>query len=273
MGRLKEKPMREPRDVVRQITVAASATFALIGAFVGSGAAGGTPIQNAAGGALSADATVIAPAGSAFGIWSLIYFGLVAYAAWQLLPKQTSTELHRRVGYWIAASLVLNAAWILSIQYDQLALSVPVIIILLAVLVRAYLITVKLPAAGAIDALVTDGTVGLYLGWVCVATAANITAWLVTVGFTGFGIPEDVWGVTIVIVAGAVGIALAARGRAHFTPALSLSWGLAWVAAGRLNGELISPATAIAAIIVAAAVLVSAAAFAITQLRTESATQ
>lgn len=261
--------MRESTDVVRQVTVVASATFALMGASVGSGAAGGTPIQDAAGGALAADATVIAPAGSAFGIWSIIYFGLIAYALWQMLPKQTSTELHRRVGYWVAASLVLNAAWILSIQYGLLALSVPVIILLLGVLVRAYLITVRLPAAGAIDAIVTDGTIGLYLGWVCVATAANITAWLVAVGFTGFGIPEDVWGVAIVIIAGAIGIALAARGRAHFTPALSLSWGLAWVAVGRLTGDLISQPTAVAAIVAVAAVLASAAAFAITRLRAE----
>ncbi|EPR75143.1 hypothetical protein ADILRU_2493 [Leifsonia rubra CMS 76R] len=261
--------MRESRDVVRQITVAASATFALIGAFVGSGASGGTPVQNAAGGALSADATVIAPAGAAFGIWSVIYFGLVAYAVWQMLPKQTSTELHRRIGYWVAASLVLNAAWILSIQFNQLALSVPVIILLLIILIRAFFITIKLPAAGAIDAIVTDGTMGLYLGWVCVATAANITAWLVAIGFTGFGIPEDVWGVIIVAVAAAVGIALAARGRAHFAPALSLSWGLAWVAVGRLSGDLISQPTAIAAIAAVVVVLASAAAFAISRLRAE----
>lgn len=261
--------MRESRDVVRQITVAASATFALIGAFVGSGAAGGTPIQDAAGGALSADATVIAPAGSAFSIWSIVYLGLVAYAVWQMLPKQTTAELHRRVGYWVAASLVLNAAWILSIQYGLLALSVPVIILLLVVLIQAYLITVKLPAAGAIDAIITDGTIGLYLGWVCVATAANITAWLVAIGFTGFGIPDDVWGVAIVFVAGAVGIALAARGRAHFSPALSLSWGLAWVAVGRLTGGLISGPTAAAAIVAVVAVLASAAVFTIARLRAE----
>jgi len=261
--------MREPKDVVRQITVAASAVFALVGAFVGSGAAGGTPIQDAAGGALSADATVIAPAGSAFGIWSIIYFGLVAYTVWQLLPKQSSTELHRRVGYWVAASLVLNAAWILSIQYGLLALSVPVIILLLIVLIQAYLITVRLPAAGAIDAIVTDGTIGLYLGWVCVATAANITAWLVAIGFTGFGIHEDVWGVAIIFVAGAVGLALAARGRAHFAPSLSLSWGLAWVAVGRLTGDLISEPTAVAALIAVAAVLTSATVFAVARLRSE----
>ena len=33
-----------------------------------------------------------------------------------------------------------------------------------------------LPPRNMLDALVTDGTIGLYLGWVIVATAANITA-------------------------------------------------------------------------------------------------
>ena len=68
------------RDRVRQATVAVSAVVAIIGAFMGSGAAGGTPIDRAAGGALSATATPIAPAGPAFSIWSVIYLGLIAYA-------------------------------------------------------------------------------------------------------------------------------------------------------------------------------------------------
>src|SRR5699024_9254852 len=49
------------------------AAAALVAAFIGSGALGGTPIAEAAGGVLSADATPVAPAGSAFSIWSVIY--------------------------------------------------------------------------------------------------------------------------------------------------------------------------------------------------------
>jgi len=90
--------MRESKDIVRQITVAASAAFALIGAFVGSGAAGGTPIQDAAGGALAADATLIAPATPAFSVWSVIYLGLIVYAVWQLLPGQSSATVASATG-------------------------------------------------------------------------------------------------------------------------------------------------------------------------------
>lgn len=248
--------MRETKDIVRQITVAASAVFALIGAFVGSGAAGGTPIQNAAGGALAADATLIAPATPAFSVWSVIYLGLIVYAVWQLLPGQSSAERHRRLGYWIAASLVLNAFWILSIQFDLLPLSVPIIVVLLAVLVQAFLQAIAYPPTSVADGIITDATIGLYLGWVCVATAANVTALLVASGFTGWGLAPELWSVVVVAVAAAVGIVLALVSRGRISPALTLAWGLTWVAVGRLAGEPASLATGIAAAAAAALVLV-----------------
>jgi hypothetical protein len=91
--------MASSRDTVRQLVVLLSALLAVAGAFVGSGAAGGTPIQDAAGGALSADATPIAPAGPAFSIWSVIYVGLLGYAIWQLLPAQKTSPRQRRLGW------------------------------------------------------------------------------------------------------------------------------------------------------------------------------
>lgn len=250
--------MREQRDIIRQITVAASAVIAIIGSFVGSGAAGGTPIQDAAGGALAANATLIAPATPAFGIWGVIYLGLMAYAVWQFLPSQSSAERQRRLGYWVAASLILNAAWILSIQYDLLGLSVPIIVILLAVLLRIFIELASSAPSGRLDALLTDGSLGLYLGWVAIATAANVTAFLVAIGFTGFGIAPEIWALVVIAAAAAAGLALAVYGHGRIAPALSLSWGLAWVAVGRLAGEPASTVTGIAASIAVVIVLGSA---------------
>ncbi len=253
--------MDSSRDLARQITVAVSAVIAIVGSFIGSGAAGGTPIQDAAGGALAADATPIAPGGGAFGIWSIIYLGLVAYAVWQFLPAQRSADRHRRLGYPIAASLILNAAWILSIQFDQLWLSVPVIALLLAVLVWAFRLAVGTQPRSVVDTVITDGTVGLYLGWVSIATAANVTAFLVAAGFEGFGVDADAWAVVILAVAGLIGVAVALGGRGRIAPTLSLCWGLAWVAIARLSGDLLSaPAavTAISAVVVVVAVTVVA---------------
>ena len=192
-------------------------------------------MQDAAGGALAADATLIAPGTGAFSIWSFIYFGLLAYAVWQFLPAQRTAARHRRLGYPVAASLLLNAAWILSIQFDLLWLSVPIIVALLVVLVVAFRICLAMPPRNLLDTIVTDGTVGLYLGWVIVATAANITAALVAAGWDGWGIPPETWAVMVVALAGLVGIALAVWDRGRIAPTLSLGWGLAWIAVARLT--------------------------------------
>ncbi|QYF72238.1 tryptophan-rich sensory protein [Cryobacterium sp. PAMC25264] len=248
--------MTASRDLLRQGTVLLSAILALVGSFIGSGAAGGTPIQTASGGALAADATPIAPGGPAFAIWTPIYAGLVLYAIWQFLPRQKTDPRQRRLGYAIAASLLLNAAWILSVQFDLLWLSVPVIVLLLAVLVWIFLIVQDTRPRTLVETVLVDGTLGLYLGWVCVATAANITAVLVAAGFTGFGLSPDVWGVVVIAVAGLVGVLLAVIGRGRLTPTLALCWGLAWVAFARLTGDLLSTPTAVAAIVAVVAVVV-----------------
>ncbi|MBG6237776.1 hypothetical protein IWX78_000719 [Mycetocola sp. CAN_C7] len=249
------------RDRLRQIVVVISAVLALVGSFIGSGAAGGTPIAEASGGALSADATPVAPDGPAFAIWSVIYAGLIAYAIWQLLPAQKSADRHRRLGLPITLSLLLNAAWILSVQFDLLWASVPIIVLLLIVLVWAFRITLIYRPANLLDGILTDGTISLYLGWVTIATVANVAAVLATIDFTVAGISPDLWGVIVLAVAGAIGVGLALYGRGRLAPTASLCWGIAWVAVGRLTGDLVSVPTAITAIaVVAVIVLVTVAA-------------
>ncbi|GAA3861856.1 tryptophan-rich sensory protein [Leifsonia kafniensis] len=248
-------------DRVRQATVFILALLAIAGAMIGSGAVGGTPIQDAAGGALAADATLIAPAGPAFSIWSVIYLGLLAYAVWQLFPSQATRAVHRRVGYLIALSLLLNAAWIGTVQLGQLGLSVVVIVALLVVLGLTFAVLQRTPrgavttAAGVWEAIVLDGTIGLYLGWVTIATAANVTAWLTELGFTGWGIQPDAWGVAVIAVAAVVGVATAIAGRGRLTPAIALAWGLGWLAVARLAGEPESQLVGIAAALAACLVL------------------
>ena len=247
--------MSDSHNRARQIVVVISAVVAIVGAVIGSGFAGGTPIQDAAGGALSASATPIAPAGPAFSIWSIIYLGLIAYAIWQALPAHRSDPRQQRLGYWVAASLILNAAWILSIQFNALALSLPIIVLLLVVLIRAFLICVATRPANLLEAIVVDGTIGLYLGWVCVATAANAAALLRAAGFRGGGVDGTLWAVAIIAVAGLIGVLLSIRDRGRISPALSLAWGLAWIGVGRLATGPVLPTVGIAALVAAAVVI------------------
>jgi len=247
-------------DRVRQVAVVVGAVLAVIGAFVGSGAAGGTPIQKAAGGALSADATMLSPAGPAFSIWSVIYLGLLGYAIWQALPSQAAKTRQRRIGYWMLASLLLNAAWILSVQFGMLALSAVLIAALLVVLIVAFVLLQRIPGGTTADAILFDGSTGLYLGWVMVATVANVTSLLVAAGFDGFGWSPHAWGMALVVVAAILGAALAIWDRGRLTPAIASAWGLAWIGVSRLTGTLESAPVAITAIAAAVVLLMIAVA-------------
>lgn len=253
-----------PSDRLRQIVVLVLSLLAIAGAFLGSGALGGTPIQDAAGGALSSDSTLLAPAGPAFSIWSVIYVGLLGYAGWQLLPGQAARAVHRRVGYLMAASMLLNAAWIGVVQLGSVGGSVLVIVVLLVVLCVTFSLALRTPRGDlsrwqrVVESVVLDGTLGLYLGWVTIATVANVAAWLTDAGFQGFGIDPQIWGVGVVAVAALIGVATAVAGRGRLTPAIALAWGLSWVAVARFTGEPASDAVAIAALIGAVIVLAAA---------------
>lgn len=218
--------------VVTVLAVAAS----IAGAFIGSGALGGTAISEAAGGWLSSEATPLAPGEGAFRIWSVIYLGLAAYAIWQLSPGARASERQRALRPWAVLSAALNAAWVWMVQLDLLVASELVIIALLVVLIRMLVLMKASAPRSWPELILTDGTFGLYLGWVCVATVANTAAWLGSMGATTFtGWLPAVYGV--LGVTAAIGIATAIYTRGRLAPALSLSWGLVWIAIGRLSGE------------------------------------
>ena len=243
-----------PMAVLTVLGVAA----AIVMAFFGSGALGGTAVSEAAGGALSADATPLAPAGSAFGIWSVVYVGLAAYAVWQLTPVARQSERQRVLRPWAVLSAFLNAAWLFTVQFDLLWLSVVVIVVLLAVLIRVMYLLGRPRTGGVVDLILTDGTFGLYFGWVLVATFANVFAFLLSQGADAFG--QVPLGIVGIVVAGVVAVVAALLDTGRITPALATAWGLGWVAVARTEGAFESTALVWTAAVAAVVVLVAAVA-------------
>ena len=200
------------RDRVRQVTVLIGALVAILGAAIGSGAFGGQPIAEAAGGALSATATPIAPDTPAFSIWSVIYTGLVVFAVLQALPRQASDARLRAVSWWVLASMLLNAAWIGVVQAGSVGASVVVMLALLAVLASVYVRLVRLAPTRTASSVVTDVTIGLYLGWVSVATLANITAFLTVAEVGELGLGAKAWSAIVLAAGAALAVAYAMFG-------------------------------------------------------------
>lgn len=230
--------------------------FAIFTAFLGSGAIGGTPIAEAAGGALSADATPLAPASTAFSIWSVIYAGLAGYAIWQLFPVARRSPRQKHLRPWALASIVLNSIWIWTVQFNQVWASVLVITVLLVVLIRIMYILGEPRTGGWPDLILTEATFGLYFGWVLVATLANLFAYLSAEGLDAFTtIPVGVGGI---VLAGLVGVVAAIIDGGRIAPALATSWGLAWIAVARTEGSYESQALVVTAAAASAVVLLTA---------------
>lgn len=241
-------------DLSRQIGVGVSFVSCVLGTLVGIGVLG-TEVDESSGGSLAADATLIAPAGPAFTIWSVIYAGLAAYTVWQWLPANRTHPRARATGWWAAASMVLNAAWLLVTQQGWLWVSVGVIVALALVLKALISRLAALPADGWVDRIVLDGTFGLYLGWVAVATCANIAATLVDGGSSATGRGAE-W-VTLAVLGAvlALGVFFAVRYGARLAVAAAMSWGLGWVAYGRLADAPASDLVGMAAAAVAVVIL------------------
>ncbi|GAA2171570.1 hypothetical protein GCM10009846_05840 [Agrococcus versicolor] len=235
-------------DRVRAILVLVAVPATLLGAALGSGLLGGGTAEGVGEGAFAANATPLAPGGPAFSIWSVIYLGLALYGIWQVLPRNHADTRQRRMGWLALASMVLNAAWIVASLMDAVALTVVIIVALLLSLIAIFEVLRRVRPATLVETVVVDGTFGLYFGWVCVATVANVAAWLADMGLRieEFAIPASI----VLAVVAAIGVGVAIRGRGRIGPMLAIVWGVAWIAIARATDEPASIAVAVVAAIV-----------------------
>lgn len=225
-----------PSDLARQIVVIASLCYMIVAAVVGVGGLGGTSVEDTQGGALSAQGSFLAPAGTAFSIWSVIYLGLIVYTLWQALPRQRSSDRQRAVGWWIALTMVLNGTWLAAAQFLAIWWTVVIIVVLLVALCIAFrrAVVSRMPDAGIVDSVLIDGVTGLHLGWVTLATVANIAAWLTDVGDPSWAADPALWGVGVLVAVLLIGIGVAWASGWRVTPGLAMGWGCVWIGIGRL---------------------------------------
>ncbi|MFZ0472526.1 MAG: hypothetical protein WAL94_07925 [Bacteroidales bacterium] len=158
------------------------------------------PLNGKTTGALSdAFPNLFVPAGITFSIWGVIYLLLLVFCVIQFTsPDQVVIS---RIGWLFAVTCIFNALWIVTWHYGRLPLSVIIMLGLLVSLIWINIIVKDLPF-GLIKA-----AFGIYLGWICIATIANVTALLVNFSWNGFGLSEETWTV-IIILAGALIAAL-----------------------------------------------------------------
>ena len=148
------------------------------------------------------------PAGYVFSIWGLIYVGLILFAGYQALPAQRNNPRLERIGYLFALSCGANGAWLFLWHYEQFPLTLIAMFSLLGLLIAIYLrLGIRRAAVSAGERWLVHLPFSIYLGWVSVATIANVTSTLDYLKWGGWGIAPELWAVIMLIVG--VGIALA----------------------------------------------------------------
>ncbi len=183
------------------------------------------------------------PAGITFSIWGVIYLMLLYFCIVQF--SGAGQQAAASVGWFFAVSCVFNALWIVFWHYGKISLSVVVMLGLLATLVYVNYQLKMLPPGGVKAAF------GIYLGWICIATIANITALLVHLNWSGGGLSAEVW--TILLIAAGFVITAFSMARLN-NPFLGLA--VIWAFAGiilKRQGDYrsIVIAAAVAALLVA----------------------
>lgn len=150
------------------------------------------------------------PAGYVFSIWGIIYIGWVAFTIFQFRLSQKESPRLRRLGYLFALSGLANAAWLFTWHYNFFGLGVLIMLSLLGLLIASYLrLNVNRSSASGAEWWSVDLPFSVYLGWITVATVANVTDWLYLVEWNGFGIAAPIWAIIMLAVASLLGLAMA----------------------------------------------------------------
>jgi len=150
------------------------------------------------------------PAGYVFAIWGIIYLGWIAFTIFQFRAGQKESPRLRKLGYLFAVSNLANAGWLFCWHYNNFGLSVLVMLTLLGLLIASYLrLNVNRVSVTRAERWSVDIPFSIYLGWITVATVANVTDWLYLVNWNGFGISPMTWAVIMIAVASVVGLAMA----------------------------------------------------------------
>jgi hypothetical protein len=145
--------------------------------------------------------TLITPAGYVFAIWGIIYVFLGVFVVYQTLPSQQGKGFQSKIGWLFILSCIANVVWLFLWQFEFLALTVPIMFLLLASLIFIYVrLGIGKRNAPQIEKLAVYVPFSVYLGWITIASVANVATTLVSLNWDGFGLNAQTWATLIVIV-------------------------------------------------------------------------
>jgi hypothetical protein len=177
------------------------------------------PINGKTTGELSdAYPNLFVPAGFTFAIWGVIYLLLLAFVVYSLVVAFGKNEQQKavidKIGIWFFISCIFNSTWIFAWHYQEVLIALG---LMLGILITLIIIYQRLNIG---NISVSNSTkflfhvpFSVYLGWITVATIANVTTYLVDIDWDGSGILPELWTVIVLLVGTYIGQTVTGRRR------------------------------------------------------------
>lgn len=204
--------------------------------------------------------TLVTPAGFTFSIWSIIYILLGVFVVYQALPRNRDASFLSRISFLFLLSGLLNVFWLFLWHYGFITLSVIFMFGLLASLITIYLrLDIGKATVPLRERVCVHLPFSVYMGWITVASIANVSVALTFVGWDGGGIDPAIWAVLVIAVALLITL-IAIGARRDVAYGLVIVWALAGIMAKQSGNQTVFWATSVSIVVILIAVAVIAVA-------------
>ncbi|MFP4568344.1 MAG: tryptophan-rich sensory protein [Candidatus Woesearchaeota archaeon] len=200
---------------MRSILLKILALVSFLGVVVVNFLANFLPINNVATGAVSDSyPNLFAPIGLTFSIWGVIYLALFFFIlySFNVFGEVKRKDLVDKINIYFIISSVANIVWIFLWHYDLIGLSIiAMITILVCLILIVNLIVFEKKPLSYGEYFLLRFPFSIYFGWITVATIANITTFLVSINWQGFGVSDVIWTIIILLVGAIIGVIVSIR--------------------------------------------------------------
>ena len=152
--------------------------------------------------------SLFTPAGVTFSIWALIYLALAAFCIYHLVrafknsPDDQANRDLQKIGYSFVINNLATTGWLFAWTSEQLLLSVILILIqLLTLMVIHHRLHIHDASRKIRSKFFTQFPLSIYIGWISIATIANISSYLTSINWTGWGVSAINWAITMIGIA------------------------------------------------------------------------
>jgi len=185
-----------------------------LGTIIVNALANALPINNNTTGELSDKyPNLFVPAGLTFSIWGAIYLLLAIYVVYQAVRafrrNGQDSAFASKIGVLFFILSLANIGWIFAWHYELLPVSLVLMLVLLGTLLAIYLrLSIGISDADNREKYMVHLPFSVYLGWITIATIANVTALLVHMNWNTFGLGEQFWTMAVIIIGIAITLAV-----------------------------------------------------------------